>query len=290
MTPLALALVLSSAVFHVAFNYLTKSTAHKAAFLWLMHAVFALAYLPVYLFMGYGLSWPWMGWACLFGSGLIHTVYYWALGRSYEFGDLSLVYPLSRGTAVLLVAFFSVLFVGERPSALGSAGIASVLVGIYGLHLRSGSWKGVLRPFPPHRTPGWSWALLTGAAVGAYSLLDKVGVGFISPAAYLYLLFLAAALFFAPVAFRGGKRPVAETWRDEPGRVIAVGVCIPLAYLLILTAFTLAPVAYVVASREVRLVLGTLAGAFLLREGQVGYRLAGSVFILLGVILLALAK
>lgn len=290
MTPLALALVLSSAVFHVVWNYLAKSTRHKAAFLWLMHIVFAAAYLPVYLFMGYGLSLPWAGWACVLGSGLIHAGYYWALGRSYEGGDLSLVYPLARGTSVILVAVLSALFLGELPSRWGAAGIASVLLGIYTLHLRSWSRRDVLLPFLPHRTPGSSWALLTGAMVTAYSMVDKVGVGVVRPEAYVYLLFGLSMVFFAPVAFSQGKGRVAETWRAESGRLILMGLFIPIAYWLILVAYTLAPLAYVVASREFRLVLGALVGAFLLGEGKVSFRLAGSLFILLGVVLLALAR
>ncbi|MFQ5693673.1 MAG: EamA family transporter [Nitrospinota bacterium] len=290
MSPLALVLVLSAAVFHVGWNYLTKSTRHKAAFLWLMHAVFAVAYLPVFLFMGYGPGLSWKGWAYVVGSGAVHAVYYWTLARSYEAGDLSLVYPVARGTSVILVAVFSALFLTERPSGLGAAGIATVLGGIYTLHLRTLSWKDALRPFLPARTPGSSWALVTGARVAVYSLMDKAGVGLIEPGAYAYLLFLTAMAFFTPIVFRGGAGPVVATWRAEARRVVVVGLSIPVAYLFILVAYTLAPVAYVVASREVRLALGAVLGALLLGEGRVGYRLAGSVLILLGVGLLALAQ
>ncbi|MEE8109693.1 MAG: EamA family transporter, partial [bacterium] len=270
MTPLALGLVLGVAVFHVAWNYLTKSSQNKAGFLWISNAIFCVAYLPVYLLMGFSFDLPWQGWALTVFSGLGHALYYWALGRAYDAGDLSLVYPLARGSSVLFVAVLSVPLLGERLSALGVAGIATVLVGIFTLHIRPGSWKQTLFP---SRTPGSMWALLTGVLVTWFSLVDKAGVGVVDPLAFTYLIFVATTLFFTPIAFHGGKGPIWQTWRAEKARLIGVGLLVPAAYGLILVAFTLAPAAYVVASREVRLVLGTLVGAFLLREGNVAYRI-----------------
>jgi drug/metabolite transporter (DMT)-like permease len=287
MTPLALVLVFSAAVFHVAWNYLTKSSPHKKAFLWLINIVFSVVFLPVFFLMGFSLSLPWWGWGFVVFSGLGHALYYWALSRAYDAGDLSLVYPLSRGSSVFFVAVLSVPVLGEHLSPLGGAGIGAVLLGILTLHIQSGSWRQSLLP---SRTPGSMWALLTGLIITGFSLIDKAGVGMVDPVPYVYLIFLIAGIFFTPFALRDGWGPVKATWRTETGGVIACALLVLPSYLFILFAFTLSPAAYVVASREVRLVLGTLVGAFFLREGHKGYRLAGAALIVLGVALLAFAK
>jgi drug/metabolite transporter (DMT)-like permease len=287
MTSLALVLVFSAAIFHVGWNYLTKSSPHKMAFLWLINIVFSVVFLPVIFLMGFSLSLPWWGWAFVVFSGLGHALYYWALSRAYDAGDLSLVYPLSRGSSVFLVAVLSVPVLGEHLSGLGGAGIGAILLGILTLHIRSGSWRQSLLP---SKTPGSMWALLTGLIITGFSLIDKAGVGMVDPVSYVYLIFLIAGIFFTPFALRDGWGPVKATWRTETGAVIACGLLVLPAYLLILFAFTLAPAAYVVASREVRLVLGTLIGAFFLREGHAGYRSAGAALIVLGVGFLAFAK
>ena len=287
MNPLALALVLGAAIFHVGWNYLTKSSSHKAAFLWISNVVFVVAYLPVFIALGFSLRLPWQGWMFIVLSGTGHAFYYWALGRAYDAGDLSLVYPLARGSSVFLVTVLAVPLLGERLSGLGAAGIGTVLLGIFTLHVRPGSWRQTLFP---SRTPGSMWALLAGVLITWFSLLDKAGVGYVNPVPYVYLIFVVTTIVFTPIAFAGGAGPVRATWKAEWGRLIACGLLVPTAYGLILGAFTLAPAAYVVASREVRLVLGALIGAFLLREGNVVYRLTGSVFIVLGVVLLAFAN
>jgi drug/metabolite transporter (DMT)-like permease len=186
-----------------------------------------------------------------------------------------------------MVPILSVPLLGERLSALGVAGIATVLVGIFTLHMRAGSWK---QSVNPSRTPGSRWALLAGALITFFSLVDKVGVENVEPLPYVYLIFSTSAIFFTPFAFRQGIAPVRETWRINRKQLAALGLLIPTAYGLIVFAYTLAPVAYVVASREVRLVLGTLIGAVLLKEGHAAYRLTGSGFIVLGVVLLAFAE
>ncbi len=287
MNPTALALVLGAAIFHVGWNYLTKSSVHKAAFLWISNIVFVVAYLPVFVGMGFSLDLPWRGWVFTVLSGMGHAFYYWALGRAYDAGDLSLVYPLARGSSVFLVTVLAVPLLGERLSGLGAAGIGTVLVGIFILHVRPGSWKQTLFP---SRTPGSMWALLAGVLITWFTLVDKAGVAYVSPVPYVYLIFVVTTIVFAPIALAGGAGPVRATWKAEWGRLIACGLLVPTAYGLILGALKLAPAAYVVASREVRLVLGALLGAFLLREGNAGNRLTGSVFIVLGVVLLGFAK
>ena len=134
------------------------------------------------------------------------------------------------------------------------------------------------------------WALLTGGAITLFSLVDKVGVGIIDPILYTYLVFLATAVFFTPMVLVKGVSPIQKTWRGQSVRLIILGLLMPVAYALILFAYKLAPVAYVVASREIRLVFGTIIGAFALKEGNAPLRISGATLIALGVLILAFVR
>ena len=286
MTPLALVLVIVAGAFHVVWNYLAKSSEDKIAFLWIINGVFFVTYLPVFFLLGYSLHLPGRGWLMAGLSGLIHAGYFWTLGRAYEGGDLSLVYPLSRGSSVFLVGVLSVPLLGERLSAPGVAGVVTVLLGIFILHMRPGSWKQSLLP---SRTPGAWWALITGLTITGFSLVDKTGVGILDPVVYMYLVFFFTLIFFTPLALKNGIVPIRTVWRRQSGRLFLLGLLMPAAYGMILFAYTLAPVAYVAAAREVRLLFGTLAGAWMLKEERMGHRLSGAGLIVAGVVLISFA-
>lgn len=285
--PLALLLVLGAAGIHVVWNFSTKSSGNKPAFLWFTNSLFAVVGFPLYLLLDYPFNWTWQGWSLIIASGLLHAIYYWVLARAYDMGDLSLVYPLARGTSVLIVAVLSFPVFGEAISGMGFTGIAVVLLGIYILHMKSGTWRNLL--IPSH-SPGAKWALYSGVLIAAFSFVDKAGIEFVDPLPFLYLIFTTAAIFYTPIAFRGGISPIQDYWRNNRGQLIMIGLIVPSAYGLILMAFTLAPAAYVVTSREIRLVLGTVAGTLFLKEKNATYRISGSVLIVLGVILLAFAR
>ncbi len=287
MTPLALGLVFVAGVFHVLWNYLAKASENKTAFLWIINTVFIITYLPVFFALGDPIDLPAKGWTMVLVSGLSHAVYFGSLGKAYEAGDLSLVYPLARGSSVFLVPVLSVPFLAERISAMGGAAITLVLLGIFVLHMKSGSRKD---PGSSSRAPGSMWALLSGGAITLFSLVDKVGVGIVDPVLYTYLVFFMTAVFFTPLALMNGMKPIRETWRGQAIRLIVLGLLMPIAYALILFAYTMAPVAYVVAGREIRLVFGTMAGAFALKEGHALSRISGAALIVFGVVLLAFAK
>jgi len=297
MSSLALALVIVAALIHAGWNYLTKCSDNKLVFSWLFRWVGVILYLPLILWQPSlpvlsgrtGLNLPWIVWPLVVATGLLHALYFWALTAAYDSSDLSLSYPLSRGLGALLVLLLATLLLGERPSWLGLLGVLLIVVGVYTLQLHSFHASDALMPLRVLGTPGGGYAALTGVCVAGYSLVDKLAVRYVSPLVYIYLMFVAAAIFSTPLIGRSGWDVVREEWRKNWWAIIAVGVLCLFAYLLILWAMTLAPVSYVVAVRNLSIVFGALLGTWLLSESYGQQRIAGSALVCLGAACIALA-
>jgi drug/metabolite transporter (DMT)-like permease len=215
------------------------------------------------------------------GTIALHALYFYALGRAYAGGAYSLVYPVARGLGVALVPIVALVVFDERLSGLGSAGVALVVLGIVGLHV-----------LPPGRAswPGRAilWPVLTGLTIAAYSILDKAGVARLNPVAYMLLLEAGCALLGLPLLWARpeGVRRELVGWRT----IVAAAVMSALAYTLVLFAFRLSKTGYVVAARELSIVLSAVIGSVWLREGRLGPRLAGATIVLAGVACVALAR
>jgi drug/metabolite transporter (DMT)-like permease len=281
--PAALALVLGAALFHSAWNLVLKSEPRRleASLMALGAAVLLSA--PVLLVHPLGEVSPW-AWALVLLSGAFETAYLITLTAAYEVGDLSLVYPIARGTAPLVVTPLAALLLGESPSASGLLGIALVIGGIFATHsgfLRSARGAGA--------GPAVALAALTGVMIAGYSLVNKVGVQTMPVVLWAFLVLSVDTVLLALVlAVRGG---FAWPQRGAPRwRAIAIGVLMLAAYVGILTALSLAPVSYVVAGREVSIVVTALAGTLVLREHHSRRRIAGAAIIFTGLLVLALSR
>jgi drug/metabolite transporter (DMT)-like permease len=215
----------------------------------------------------------------------IHAVYFWALGRAYAAGDLSLVYPVARGLGVALVPLLAFLFLDERLSGVGALGIALVVGGIA---IQAGVGQRTVRAVPA-RAAGLGWAVLTGLTIAAYSVVDKAGVARVHPLAYISLMGIGMSAVLAPFILRR-QEALAREWRTN-ARAIAVASTMNLtSYLLVLFAFRLSKAGYVVAAREISIVLSVVIGSVVFREGHVAPRLAGAAVVLGGVACVALAR
>jgi len=284
---LALALVLLAACIHASWNLLAKQAGDKLAFLWCSALVSAVVYCPLGLWLLRAYPVPPGGWAIIAASSLLEGAYYWGLARAYRHGDLSLVYPIARGTAPLLVPVLAAVFLGERLSPLGAGGVGLVVVGLLTLHLPALSWRGVRALAGVVGQAGTRYALLTGLFIAGYSTLDKRGVALVQPALYSYLLFCGITVALLPLLAGAGTKVAAE-WRRSRQAVLAVGLLCPLSYGLVLAALTLAPVSYVSPAREVSVVIAALLGAYVLHEPYGRPRLVGSALIAGGLALLVL--
>lgn len=287
MTGLALLLVTIAAGGHATWNLLTKRSRDKTVFLWWTGVAGTLVFLPVVIaatptwHLAPGL------WAGVGLSIAIRATYLAALGSAYARGDLSLVYPLARGMAPVLVPPLAVVLLGERPSAIGWLAILTVAAGVYVLHLPGLGAADLLRPLRALGLPHARYAALTGLMTAAYSIVDKWGMSHgAPPLLYAYLTIPGAALCLTPIALR---RPEAVRAEWQGGRMVipVVAVLMTASYLLVLFAMRLAPVSYVAAARELGIVFGALLGSVVLAERHLPQRLAGAALIVVGVLLLA---
>ena len=284
MSPLALTLVLVGAFAHAAWNLLAKTAGSGAQFVWLTALAGTILYLPpaaVALAYAPGSFSPT---ALLFMavSGALHAAYFVLLQRAYRNGDLSLVYPLARGTGPLLATAAAIALLGERPSAIALLGGAMIVLAVLSL-AGSASGSGL------STRAGVLYALLTGTCIAAYTLWDKQAVAAqgLSPIVYYWGTMLANAAVLTPLA-AARRDAVARVWREYRRQVLGVAVLSPLAYVLVLFALAIAPVYYVAPAREVSILIGAVLGAQVLSEGDTGRRLLAAGGIVLGVVALAL--
>ena len=287
MTLLALLLLLGSAGAHSTWNYLAKASDDKSAFTWCFVALAAVVYLPVAIVFGVLYPPPAEGWLFALGTALLHIAYFWLLGAAYASADLSVVYPVSRGTGIALVPIVAVLALGERVSPVGAACIATIVVGIVVAHSRGLGREALGKTARAFVSRGSLLALLTGLVITAYSTWDKLGVGIVNPLLYGYFVFLGPGLFGAFYLLTRRKAAALEIRRNGRG-IVAAAVLSPLAYYLVLSALTFSPVSYVAPAREIGIVVGAVLGATVLKEPNARYRLLGAAIIVGGIVGLTL--
>jgi len=277
----ALLLVLVAAFAHAAWNLFAKTAEGGTTFVWLSALAGVVLYLPA-LVVALVVAPGRLGAVALgfmVGSGLLHSLYFVLLQRGYRDGDLSLVYPLARGTGPLLSTAAAVAFFAERPSPLALAGSALIVGAVLSLTARPRGSAGAATAF----------ALLTGVSIAAYTLWDKQAVGdqSVSPIIYLWGLQLVNTMVLSAWVLRRPER-IVSTWRNSRRQVLGVGLLSPGAYILVLYALERAPVSYVAPAREVSILIATALGTTVLAEEGLGHRLVAAGGIVLGIAALAI--
>ena len=285
MTALALALVLAAAFVHASWNYFLKRSGGGTVFVWLFATLSALIYAPLAALV---IWWQqpefgWVHYGLMFASAALHTAYYLLLDRGYRSGDLSVVYPLARGTGPLITILCAVLLLEERPTAVAVTG--ALLIGGGAIALTGDPRK--LRQSGNLHAVGF--ALLTGCMIASYTLVDKVAVAawLIPPLVQDWAANLGRVLLMTPLALKL-RGDIGPTWRRAKKEIIAVALLCPLSYILVLTAMVFTPVSYVAPAREVSILVAALMGTQLLAEGDAARRLAAAAAMVAGIACLAL--
>lgn len=284
MSGTALTLVLVAAVLHATWNLAIKGvTADRVTFIWLYVVTTVVVWVPVavvwIVVTGESPAWVWLLGAAV--TGLIHVAYQLVLQRGYAEGDLNLVYPLARGSGPLITFLVAVLVLGQRPGVVAGFGVLAIVAGVLLIALvptHDGVRAGVLL------------GLLTGATIAAYTLWDTFSVTHLDvpPVPYFVLgTVLQLPWLTALLARRRTSVPIGDVWRETRGPALVVGLLSPLAYILVLRALQLAPVALVAPARETAIVIGAVYGWLVLREPRPARRLVGAVVVLAGIGLIA---
>ena len=305
MDPIVFGLLAAAAIVNVAWNVLLKTSGDPLRAGTLGMATGALVIVPVaiagWLVSG-GEAVPTQAIVLGVASGILEATYFVLLAGAYERGDLSIVYPIARGTAPLLAVLTGVVVLGEtiRPGA--AAGIALLLAGILALQrpwrilgriARRGASDGAVARSVPERRADQAivLAFLTGLVIVAYSAVDRVGVRLVPPwlyAAVFWPVTVFALLAWGRLVRRGPVLPM-------PGSRVRAGIgglMILTAYLLVLGAYTVAPLAIVAPLRESAVVLAAAWGAVRMREAadrrEAMVRVGAAALVLAGAVLIAL--
>jgi len=292
----ALALILVAAAAHAAWNLFSKqaSAAGASSFVWLMSLAATGLYAPV-VAVSVLLSPPRLtalDWVFMAGTGLLQVGYFLFLQAGYRLGDLSLVYPLGRGSGALLAALAGIALLGERPGPAGITGIILVVLGVLVLGAPGrGDSPAPPRPGTP-ASPRLSraivFALVTGTFIASYTLWDKYAVSTLKvpPLIQGYASLPVMALVLAPSALRQRGR-TKRVWSGYRRQVTGAAVLSPLAYILVLIAMSFTAVSAVAPAREVSVLAGVLLGRRLLGESGLARRLTAAAAIAAGIICIA---
>lgn len=277
-----------AALAHAVWNLAAKRAGEGGVlFVWLHFTGAAVVCVPAALVWlgvtGVEPRWTWLAASAV--TAVLHVVYGVVLQRGYANGDMSVVYPAARGTGPLLAAVVAILVLGERPGPLGLAGAALVVAGVVVV-----GTGGSRRSNPLGRRVGLAYGLATGVVIACYTLWDAHAVTTLAipPLVYFATSCVLQSVLLSPRALTGARelpKLLRRTWKH----VAVIAVLSPLAYLLVLYAMRLAPVALVAPARESSIVVGSLLGVLVLREPNPTRRLAGSAVVLTGVALIGLA-
>jgi drug/metabolite transporter (DMT)-like permease len=289
MPVLSLVLVVLAAFIHATWNLLSKQAAPAGpAFVFAYNLAACIVYLPwvAWILAYQGQSWSLPVAGCVVLSAVIHLAYSLCLQRGYQLADLSVVYPVARGTGPMLSSLGAFLFLSEVPSIHGIAGLVAVVAGI-GLI----STQGNLSAFrQPKGQQGVRWGIATGSLIASYTVVDGYGVKMlgIQPVILDWFSNLLRFLLLAPVVLTNGARTM-ELMKGRWLLALGVGALSPLSYILVLTALDWgASVSLVAPAREMSMMVGAIFGMLILREPVSLWRIIGCLTVMLGVVLLGI--
>jgi drug/metabolite transporter (DMT)-like permease len=288
----ALLLVLLAAVLHASWNIVAKQAGGDQRFTLLTSLMTSVIWLPAGLWFGWDEvpRWGLVEWGVIAASAVVHLLYFNSLLTGYRVADLTVVYPLARGSGPLITATVAVVLLGETLTALGGLGVLAVCGGVFLIAGGPALWRHGHDAAARDRTrAGVRWGLITGALIAGYSVIDGVAIKMlaIGPVVFDYACNVLRVPLQLPTLL-GQRAALAQAWRTQWRHALVVATLGPLAYILVLYALQLAPLSHVAPAREVSMLLAAVLGGRLLGEGDRALRLLGAGCIAGGVMALAL--
>lgn len=282
MTPLVFILVLISATLHATWNFLARKLTGNEIAVWLANWCTVLFLFPLCFFFETPLTGQEVtgkAWLCLFITGVIHIFYYRLLVKAYAQGEVSVVYPISRGSAVASLALILTLFLGEKLSVLGAVAIVIILAGILSLAI----------PALKEGKANLKLPLLVGGIIVSYSLCDAIGAKLMHPVFYLWGMMLFLTFGQIPLLMKKYKGQFKEIFTRYKKEILLIGFADPAAYLIILFCYTMGAASYIIALREFSVVIASILAYFLLKEKLTRAKIIAINLIALGMALMKLS-
>jgi uncharacterized membrane protein len=274
-------MVLVAALLHALWNFAARSARGNLSVLWLgigLAAVVSLPFALVSVTFDRSLV---MGIPYIIATGVIHSAYFILLGKSYETGEISSVYPIARGTGVMGTGLIACFLLSEPVSIYGAFGILSVCAGIFLVGASDLHHRGTLRNV--------LLALSVGASIASYSIVDKIGVGLVNPVFYIFCLSVITAAIMAPVILMKHRQECRLALKEMKRSICFIGLGSMATYLLILFTFRSGMVSYIVATREFSVVIGAMLGFIFLKEHISAVKGLGIAAIAMGLVLIKIA-
>jgi drug/metabolite transporter (DMT)-like permease len=285
-----------AAILHAAWNVILKTSGDPVLVAFRLNLVSVLVAAPIvavrWIAEG-GEPIPSEGIVLAIVSGALEAAYFVSLSSAYRHGDLSVVYPIARGSAPLLAVVVGTVVFGERLAPVGWLGVACLLVGMI---VVARPWRALrARDASGGRRldPAVGFALLTGALIVSYSAVDRAGVRIVDPLVYGLMLFTVATIClwaWIAVGHRLGRRDEVDPEGARWGRSAVAGVIAFAAYVLVLVALSIAPLVVVAPLRESAIVLVSGWGAIRLAEASgradAARRIGAAILVVAGIALL----
>jgi drug/metabolite transporter (DMT)-like permease len=288
----AFALVILAGFIHSLWNIAAKKAGGDARFAGFSSLIIMVVWAPVGIYYGWDVvpSWGRLEWAFVALSGVLHVLYFVALLRGYRKADLTVVYPIARGSGPLISSICAIFLLGEVLSLQGMLGMLGVVAGVF---LIAGGPK-IFKTMQdvsqgPRIRQGLFYGLLTGLFIASYTVLDgyAVKILLLSPILLDYFGNFIRIVFLAPPLLKDTATTLS-LWKTQWKYALIVALISPISYVLVLFAMQTAPLSHVAPAREVSMLFAALIGGRLLGEGDRLLRLLGAVFIATGVIALAM--
>lgn len=299
MPPTALALVVLAGLIHASWNVVAKKAGGDARFVFFTALVLMVVWAPLGLWLGWQQvpHWGWLEWGCIATSGVVHVVYFVVLLRGYRVADLTVVYPLARGSGPLLSSLVAIVWLGEPISRAGVLGIGAVVVGVFFIAGGPGLWRAAQGGMHSGEhsaaqrariRKGLGYGVLTGVFIATYTVIDGYAVKLllVSPILVDYMGNFVRVGLLLPAMARDRVATLA-LWRTQWKYALVVGTVSPVSYVLVLYAMQVAPLSHVAPAREVSMLFAALLGGHFLGEGDRTVRLCGAALIAVGVMALA---
>jgi drug/metabolite transporter (DMT)-like permease len=277
----AFLLVIFAAVLHALWNFVTKKVSGNLSVLYFGLLFGCIILLPTLFFFSPTSVLVASTHLFLVATGIIHAFYFFLLSKAYKSGNISTVYPIARGSGVIGTTTIAIFLVGDTISLFGIIGVLCTAAGILFIGLRGNEQLEYYR--------GVILALLVGATIACYSIVDKMAVQLIQPVVYIFGLFFFTMVFLTPYMVLSRRDELRAAWETLKRYSLIIGAGAASAYLIILYTFRIAPVSYVVAVRELSVAFGALLGICFLREPLSAKKAIGLILIVFGLVMIKIA-